>query len=261
MVDLDRADARLYKAKLLENSLAPTTVKKLLTGASTLCRFAVVEGWLNQNPFSDGLTRVARKGAQTAGRLPYSPAQIVTLLTAAAKLEGASKWMPWLGAFTGGRREELGGCRVQDVKQEAGIWFLDIVATPERRLKNLGSARRVVLHPRLIHEGLLEYVQTLPKEGRLFPELRPDRHGTLTAYWGKEYAAFSDECGITDPRTSYHSYRHSFKTACREAGISEEIHDRLTGHQGAGVGRSYGTGPSLKVLAEAVEKIRFEGLD
>ena len=40
---------------------------------------------------------------------------------------------------------------------------------------------------------------------------------------------------------------------CRDAGISEELHDALTGH--GGVGRSYGVGLGLKVLAEAIGRI------
>jgi hypothetical protein len=54
----------------------------------------------------------------------------------------------------------------------------------------------------------------------------------------------------------------SFKRMCRDAGIGEELHDALTEHSGGGVGRSYGGGFGLKVLAEAMEKmpVPSEGL-
>lgn len=39
---------------------------------------------------------------------------------------------------------------------------------------------------------------------------------------------------------TFHSFRHTFKRACREAGLSEEVHNALTGHAGGGVGRRYG---------------------
>ncbi|EIM25235.1 hypothetical protein MicloDRAFT_00059570 [Microvirga lotononidis] len=42
----------------------------------------------------------------------------------------------------------------------------------------------------------------------------------------------------------------------RDAGLSEEMHDALTGHTGGGVGRSYGGGFRLRALAEAVEKLQ-----
>jgi integrase len=104
----------------------------------------------------------------------------------------------------------------------------------------------------------MEYIKSGPKDGLLFPELCPGPHGGLTGAYSKYYARFSDSVGITDPRTSYHSYRHSFKRACREAGISEEIHDYVTGHAGSGsVGRTYGSAPSLPVLAAAVASIKY----
>ena len=43
-----------------------------------------------------------------------------------------------------------------------------------------------------------------------------------------------------DPAKTFHSFRHTFKRACREAGLGEEIDNALTGHSGGGVGRSYG---------------------
>lgn len=54
--------------------------------------------------------------------------------------------------------------------------------------------------------------------------------------------------------------RHTFKDACRRAGIAEEVHDALTGHSNGSVGRSYGLGVSLTVLAEAMETVSYPGV-
>jgi len=53
------------------------------------------------------------------------------------------------------------------------------------------------------------------------------------------------------------AFRHTFKDACRDAGLSDEVHDRLTGHATENVGGSYGTGHSLVALNEAIRKVRF----
>jgi hypothetical protein len=42
---------------------------------------------------------------------------------------------------------------------------------------------------------------------------------------------------------------------CRDGGLTEELHDALTGHAGGGVGRSYGGGFGLKALADALGSI------
>jgi len=64
-----------------------------------------------------------------------------------------------------------------------------------------------------------------------------------------------------DPRKVFHSFRHAFKDACRSARIEEELHDALTGHTSASVGRGYGNGVPLEVLAEEITKVSYKGLD
>jgi integrase len=75
---------------------------------------------------------------------------------------------------------------------------------------------------------------------------------------------------VDHPAKTFHSFRHTFKRACREAGISEEIHHALTGHSGGGVGRSYGRerrddgsldrGIPLHVLQSKINTVCYPGL-
>ena len=59
----------------------------------------------------------------------------------------------------------------------------------------------------------------------------------------------------------FHSFRHGFKDACRDSDIPKELNDRLTGH-GGGVGDSYGADDyPLRPLADAMNKLRYRGLD
>jgi integrase len=158
------------------------------------------------------------------------------------------------------RVEEGGGARAQDVKQESGIWFIDLTPTKDRKLKTKGSARQVPLHPRLIEAGFVEYVRSVPASGPLFPDLKKGPHGKRTAAFARWFARWSGGLGhgLDDPRVTLHSLRHSLKRACRDAGVPEEIHDQITGHVTQGVGRRYGLGASLKVLAEEMAKISFD---
>jgi len=70
--------------------------------------------------------------------------------------------------------------------------------------------------------------------------------------------------GITDRRVTFHSFRHLYKRACRDAEVSQEMHDSLTGHVSGSVGGGYGRddggmGFSLSTLAAAVAKIGYPG--
>ena len=61
-------------------------------------------------------------------------------------------------------------------------------------------------------------------------------------------------------RRVFHSFRHSFRGALREARVSQDVADRLMGHADSSMGGRYGRGFSVDVFAEAVNKISY-GLD
>ncbi len=179
-------------------------------------------------------------------------------------VKDAQYWLPILGLWTGCRLEELAAARAADIKHDAeGGWFLDL---SERKLKTRQSQRRVPLHQTLIDVGFVTYAQEQQRrpDAYLFPDLPHDPEGRLsssrrfTKWWGLWCGSNNGKTGkIASPDKTFHSFRHSFKRACRDAGIGEEVHDLLTGHKGASVGRGYGQGASLKVLAREMAKVAY----
>jgi len=59
-----------------------------------------------------------------------------------------------------------------------------------------------------------------------------------------------------DPYQSCELYAHVWWR-----GLTEEVHDALTGHEGGGEGRKYGLGFMVEFLAPAIEKIKWVDLD
>jgi hypothetical protein len=57
---------------------------------------------------------------------------------------------------------ELAELRRGDVRQEGGVWLLDLKPTQERAGKNDIFQRLLPLHPAVIAEGFLDYVAALP---------------------------------------------------------------------------------------------------
>ena len=208
-------------------------------------------------------------------RLPYDAEDLKVIFSSLVFRNGerprggggeAAKWLPLIALFSGAREEEIGQALVSDVKKEDGIAYLDINTLDRRagkRVKNKSSRRKLPLHPELLRCGLLAYVEARRRNGdiRLFPALRPSVSGQVTGNWSKWWGRYTDSLGITDPRKVFHSFRHTFKRACRMARIEEELHDALTGHTSASVGRRYGDGVPLEVLADAVAKVGYKGLD
>jgi integrase len=59
-----------------------------------------------------------------------------------------------------------------------------------------------------------------------------------------------------------HSFRHTFKDLIRDAGISKDLHDFITGHSGGDSSSYYGEGHSLERRKEAIDKVNnFHRLD
>ena len=194
----------------------------------------------------------------------------------------AAVWLPLLALFTGARLEELGQLRLADVGCERGIHYLHITdltddddveedgsldrqaIPPEKRLKNAQSRRKVPIHAELIRAGFLRYVEQMRNQGSslLFPLLKVDCHGKITGNFSKWWGRYRRKhIGIKSRLKPFHSLRHAFRDACREADIGEERSDALMGHlRTEKAGRGYGHGFSLKALYRAVNRIHYPGV-
>ena len=242
------------------------TIKKSLTALSSVFKWARSNGYREDNPAEGVAIATARVGR--SGRKPFSSDDLRAIFekspvfASGARQRGgggeAAFWLPLLGLFTGARLEELGQALVSDVRTEAGIAYLDINSEDTKRLKNRSSERKVPLHQQLREVGFLRYVDSVRKSGEqsLFPDLIVNKNGNHTAQWSKWLGRYlRDSVGIRDEGKVFHSFRHTFKDACRAAGISEEVHDALTGHTSKGVGRMYGAGVPLSIKAEEIQRV------
>jgi integrase len=251
--------------------VALVTVNKVLSALRAVLRWGKAEGYLKNNP-AEGITVVGALKDREDGRQPYSTEDLATLFSrdaceaaAGTKRRSVSQrggpadtWLPWLALYTGARPEELGQLRVSDVREEDGVLFLAIELGDGKRLKTRSSRRRIPVHSDLIRLGFLTFVesQRSASSSRLFPELTATRYGSVTAQWSKSWGRHARRLGISDRKKTFHSFRHLFKVAVR-AVMPEEHHDELTGHSNRSVGRSYGRGLPLKVLAESMARVSF----
>jgi integrase len=176
----------------------------------------------------------------------------------------AAKWLPLLALYSGARLEELGQLRTTDVGCDKEVFFIDInTRDAGKRTKNDHSRRKVPIHQELLHLGFLDYVEERRKttDTRLFPDLQPDKLGKMTANWSRWWGRYCRRHGFSDRRKVFHSFRHAFKSACREAGLGKEIHDAMSGHSSGGVGDSYGEGYPVTVLAQELAKVTSADLN
>jgi integrase len=274
---------RLDKSPALTGAtLKAGSINKAIGALQTVFRWVSNQGYLDDhpnwsNPAAD--MKVHDPADEEENRLPYDTEDLKLIFGSPVFRSGerprggggeAAKWLPLIALFSGARVEEIGQALVADVKEQDSIPYLYINTLDKqagKRVKNRSSRRKLPLHPELLRCGLLTYVEERRRQGdtRLFPDLRPSVSGQVTGNWSKWWSRYTDGLEITDPRKVFHSFRHTFKRACRGARIDEELHDALTGHTSASVGRSYGSGGGdgvpLEVLDEAIAKVSYAGLD
>jgi len=249
--------------------LKPSSVKKDISVIHAVLEWAVDNGYIDNNPASRIKVRADKRAVEQ--RLPYSSDDLQVIFNSPVFTEGfrpdggageAAYWLPLLALYTGARLDELGQLRVKDVRNEDGIWHIDINTDgDDKKLKTLSSKRKVPLHENILTKGFTDYLNSLKQDGMLFPELKADTKGKLTGNWSKWWGRYARQIEVHSERKVFHSFRHTFVDACREAGIQEEVRDALTGHSSGGVGRSYGSGVlSLMLLYQAVERLSFKAV-
>lgn len=270
-VDVERDHVEHFCKYLLETKgLSWKTTEKRVSQIRSLYKRAVKARLLQDNPALHVEVPKPRNPLPT--RLQYELDDLKRIFSSPIYLAGdrpsggkgeAAAWLPMLALHTGARLEELAQLRLEDIGHTSGIDFIQISDEgPGQKLKNTGSRRRIPLHPNLLAAGFLRYVEGLRETGeeRLFPELRQDSKGDWGGQWSKFWGKYARRTiGLDDKRKTFHSFRHTFKTACRHAGLTEEVHDALTGHSGGGVGRRYGR-QSLQALSEAIARIEYTGV-
>ena len=179
------------------------------------------------------------------------------------------QWLPVIAVYCGCRLEEIGQLLANDFKTKGGIPYFAITTLVdddedgdmEKTIKTQSSQRDVPLHPVLISLGFPGYAEKIRQAGhkRLFPDINSKRRKVTSAYstW---FSRFKRDAGVTSRLKVFHSFRHTFKDACRAGGIPVDIHDALTGHARPSVGDGYGLGYLLDKLSSEIGKVRY-GLD
>ena len=105
--------------------------------------------------------------------------------------------------------------------------------------------------------GFLEFVSKAKPGGRIFPDIPFGKDGYPSHNWSKYWGRYTKAIKAATPKTAFHSFRHNFKDALQNGKAPEYIARVLMGHADGSVHGSYGSGPSLKLLKEEIDKVTF----
>jgi integrase len=215
-----------WKTNMLASGLRGKTIRDAkLAPVRAIFGWAAANRWLPSNP-AEGITvGVKHKPGESKRGFSENEAEII-LTTAARESDPVRRWVPWLCAWTGARVSEICQLRTTDVIQLNGVWCIKI--DPEAGpLKNQNSERVIPLHSALVESGFLDMVHRTDP-GPIFAGLPPDKFGKRGGNGTKVLGPWVRSLGLTDSRLSpSHSWRHRFKTLCRQYGLAPDIVDAI----------------------------------
>lgn len=265
--------------------LAPATINSNLNKLAALMEFAVEERYIKENP-ARGLA-VADKVKKKDKRHIFSDDQLIKIFSSAlytgcdndkhgynkpgtAKPRNTRFWLPLIGLYSAMRLNEMCQLKVADISVKKGIHVFvveecdDEDGPDDKSLKTDASIRIVPVHPELIKIGFLDYIDRIKQEGheRLFPDLKLDTRGYYSGDYSKWFSRFLINIGAKTKRTSYHSFRHTFREALREADVPPEASRQLGGWTDETVDQIYGA-KSMKpeTLYKHISKVSYPDLD
>lgn len=268
--EIERLHFISFRDALIQKRLAYGTIRNKIGFIASLLQVGFDAGILPQN-VGRGI-RIPKSRVDAVVRRPFTTDELQTIFTSPIYTHNfrppggggeACVWLPLIAVATGARLEEISQLRTEDIQDGPKNALLLRITdeAEEQRIKTAGSRRTIPVHQELLRAGLRTYWQTQCARGEewLFPQLEPDhdgRRGGTFGQWFSRYLRGPRGCKIIDKRVVFHSFRHTFKTLCREAGITEEVHDALTGHVSGSIGRTYGHMP-IPPLVEAIEQLKL----
>tara|TARA_R110002110_G_scaffold412752_1_gene639104 strand:- start:1753 stop:3492 length:1740 start_codon:yes stop_codon:yes gene_type:complete len=263
-------------------TLSHITQNTYLRTLTAVLKHGVRIGCISQVP-SEGLQPLSEKTKASEARRPFTTSELQNIFNAPlyrgcvddgrnyAKvgpnvIRRARFWFPLIGLFTGMRANEIAQLKVADLKKtKDGHFYFDVNEADGKKLKTKTSTRAFPVHPELVKFGLLDYADQIRKSGKknLFPELKPGSYGYASdriADWFSD--GFLPKVMKKDGRISFHSFRHNFRDALREAEAPDFVLRELGGWSvSKGVCDNYGSGHKPEQLMEHVAKIAYPELD
>ncbi|MFO0739636.1 MAG: tyrosine-type recombinase/integrase [Labilithrix sp.] len=220
---------------------------------------------------SGALTEKQKLGELVRVACPVETARALANSAAVAPLR---RVMTATSVFTGLRPGELHAFRVRDYRTEYGVLFLDVreqwtlprPGYPSRLTppKTVHGRRKVPVHSALkvrldawLASGWKEHVGRDPtpddflfpdRDGKAFREQRCDE---LLA----DVTAAGCETVVKGVRLELYSFRHTFATAARRAGLDSDARDRLLGHAPKDTKTRHYEDEDLPFLAAEIAKL------
>ena len=282
--------AERARAEQRTDLINAANINTYLNKVGGMFNWAVKEELLDRNP-AQGL-RLPDPLLRREKRLPFSSSQLQAIFSAPlytgcrddghgyakrgdCRPRNARFWIPLISLFCGLRLNEACQLDVADIRFVEGVTCFAIteqseIDSTDKRLKTASSQRVVPAHPELLKLDFEGFVALRRRQGetKLFPEIGLGATGYRSTTFTAWFARFAAKAGASSDKTCFHSFRHCFRDAMREARIERDIALALGGWSSQGgsgasqsVSDAYGSGYRIPTLFDAISRVRYPELD
>jgi integrase len=264
-----------------------TNLNAYMARFATMLNWAVTEEYITRNP-AKGLQLTEPVRPQDRRR-PFELWQLQKIFTApiftgckddqagyaspgSVIAEGARYWVPLIGLFSGMRLNEICQLDVTDIRVIDGVACFvvteeSLTGSRDKSLKTKSSARIVPVHPQLLDLSFMAFAERKERGGaiKVFDDLPLGAKGFRSIAFSRWFARFLQSSGASASKTCFHSFRHCFRDAARNARIDRDIVLTLggwvTGGGKSDAAEAYGKGYNAQVLYAALATIKYPDLD
>lgn len=260
-------DVLAYRDNAVAEGISNTTANNAVKIISAAFNSAFRHHLIPHNP----CTAIESLEVDSTPKGTFTTEQVGVLIKTADEMaaqdqDHADLWRQWSRAiifeyYTGARLGDVANIRWSAIDLKAGLIRFCPKKTERKKIE--------VLIP--IHPQLLAMLMAGPGVGMayVFPALAETSTGGIDGL-STQFADIMDEAGIDrggtiNPKTkrniyrlSFHSLRHSFNSELANAGVSQEVRMKLTGHTDAKTNKIY-THHEVAALRSAVEKLPSVG--
>ena len=247
ITSLKSIDAARYRDFLFKKGLSTSSVRRIFSSINAVINITINEFGINmKNPFSGTFIPDDNKKKI---RLPIPIKNIRNIQTECKTLNDDKRWLIALISDTGMRLSEAVGLLTSDIILSTEIPHVSIINHSWRRLKTKGSNRTIPL----IGASLWAAKKIISENNQFaFPRYTNDEKCNANSAsnglnkWLKP--RIPDDCVI-------HSFRHSLRDRLRAVQCPSDIVDAIGGWSTKTAGQSYGSGYTLEVKYDWMNKI------
>jgi integrase len=270
-----------YSKKTGKNTISIATINNRLTCLNIFFNYARKKHFVSYAVSEELQLPDLKKQAKQTGSLftGYSDTQMNDLIKYLEDNRGKHRkgnewryWIPLLLTYTGCRANEIAMLTVDDVKEDNGIWYVDLHTDPgkRQRVKNASSIRKVPICQTVIDLGFIEHVKGIKKkvssrnnkEGRLWSTLTYCKKNK----WVRKLSNYFNNTvrpaiKAKDVSSGLHGIRSSVSRELQRLKVEQRTIDEITGHQPGGLSQvalGYQGRLELKILFDALNKLNWD---